>query len=49
MKGYDDKYHGSNVFTLYPRSSIGKLLDDLTASLIQNREDNKYGQIRGCK
>ena len=36
----DDKYHHSNVFTLYPRSSIRKLLDDLIASLIQNREDN---------
>ena len=35
-----DKYHHSNVFTLYPRSSIRKLLDDLTTSLIQNREDN---------
>ena len=39
-KLYDDKYHHSNVFTLYPRSSIRKLLDDLTTSLIQNREDN---------
>ena len=39
-KVYDDKYHHSNVFTLYPRSSIRKLLDDLTTSLIQNREDN---------
>ena len=28
------------VFTLYPRSSIRKLLDDLTTSLIQNQEDN---------
>ena len=37
---YYDKYHHSNVFTLYPRSSIRKLLDDLTTSLIQNREDN---------
>ena len=37
---YDDKYHHSNVFTLYPRSSIGKLFDDLTPSLIPNREDN---------
>ena len=35
---YDDKYHHSYVFTLYPRSSIRKLYD-LTASLIQNRED----------
>ena len=33
---YDDKYHHSNVFTLYPRSSIRKLLDILTTSLIQN-------------
>ena len=39
-KVYDDKYHHSNVFTLYPRSSIRKLLDDLIASLIRNREDN---------
>ena len=39
-KVYDDKYHHSNVFTLYPRSSIRKLLDDLTTFLIQNREDN---------
>ena len=38
-KVYDDKYHHSNVFTLYPRSSIRKLLDDLTTSLIQNWED----------
>ena len=37
---YDDKYHHSNVLTLYPRSSIRKLLDNLTASLIQNGEDN---------
>ena len=37
---YYDKYHHSNVFTLYPRSSIRKLWDDLTTSLIQNREDN---------
>ena len=35
-----EKYHHSNVFTLYPRSSTRKLLDNLTASLIQNREDN---------
>ena len=39
-KLYDDKYHHSDVFTLYSRSSIRKLLDDLTTSLIQNREDN---------
>ena len=31
---YDHKYHHSNVLTLYPRSSIRKLLDNLTASLI---------------
>ena len=35
-----EKYHHSNVFTLYPRSSTRKLLDNLTTSLIQNREDN---------
>ena len=39
-KVYDDKYHHSNVFTLYPRSIIIKLLDGLTTSLIQNREGN---------
>ena len=39
-KVYDGKYHHSNVFTFYLRSSIRKLLDDLTTSLIQNREDN---------
>ena len=43
----DDKYHHSNVFTLYPRSSIRKLLDDLIASLIQNREDN-VGRLDGA-
>ena len=37
---YDNKYHHSNVLTLYPRSSIGKLLGNLTAFLIQNREYN---------
>ena len=37
---YDDKYHHSNVLTDYPRSSIRKLLDNLTASLIQNGKDN---------
>ena len=36
----DDKYHHSNVFTLYPRSSIRTLLDDLIAFLVQNGEDN---------
>ena len=39
-KLYDDKYHHSDVFTLYSRSSIRKLVDDLTTSLIQNQEDN---------
>ena len=38
-KVYDCKYHHSNVFTLYFRSCIRKLLDDLTAYLIKNRED----------
>ena len=33
---YDNKYHHSNVLTLYPRYSIGKLLGNLTAFLIQN-------------
>ena len=36
----DNKYHESNVFTLYHRSSIRRLLDNLTQSLIQKREDN---------
>ena len=39
-KVFDDKYHYSNIFKLYPRSSVRKLLDKLTQSLIQNREDN---------
>ena len=39
-KVFDDKYHYSNIFKLYPRPSIRKLLDKLTQSLIQNREDN---------
>ena len=38
-KVYDCKYHNSNVFTLYLRSCIRKLLDDITAYLIKNRED----------
>ena len=36
----DDKYHQSDVLTLYSRSSIRKILDDLNTSLIQKREDN---------
>ena len=36
----DDQYHQSYVFTLYPRSSIRRLLDNLTQSLIQKTEDN---------
>ena len=36
-KVYDDKYHHRNVFILYPRSSIRKLLDKLTTFLINNR------------
>ena len=36
----DDKYHQSKVFTLCRRSSIRKLLDNLTESLVQNRENN---------
>ena len=39
-KVFDDKYHYNNIFKLYPRSSIRKLLNKLTQSLIQNREDN---------
>ena len=37
---FDDKYHHSDVFSLYRRSSIRRLLDNLTQSLIQNRENN---------
>ena len=37
---FDDKYHHSDIFKLYIRSRIRKLLDNLTQSLIQNREDN---------
>ena len=37
---YDDNYHHNIVLTLYSRYSIRNLLDDLTPSLIQNREDN---------
>ena len=40
VKVFDDKYHYSNIFKLYPRSSIRNLLNKLTQSLIQNREDN---------
>ena len=36
----DDKYHQSDVFTLYRRSNIRKSLDKLTESLIQKREYN---------
>ena len=36
----DDQSHQSNIFTLYRRSSIRKLLGNLTESLIQTREDN---------
>ena len=36
-KVYGDKYHHRNVFILYPRSSIRKLLDKLTTFLINNR------------
>ena len=39
-RGFDDKYHYSNIFKLHPRSSIRKLLDKLIQSLNQNREDN---------
>ena len=39
-RGFDDKYHHSNIFKLHPRSSIRKLLDKLIQSLNQNREDN---------
>ena len=37
---YDNKYHYGNPLTLYPKSSIRKLLDDLVQSLYQNRFEN---------
>ena len=37
---FNNKYHHSFIFTLFRRSSIRRLLDNLTKSLIQNREDN---------
>ena len=37
---FDDKYHHSDIFSLYRRSSIRRLLDNLTQYLIQNRENN---------
>ena len=37
---YDNKYHYGNPLTLYPKSSIRKLLDDLAQSLYQNRFEN---------
>ena len=35
-----DKYHHSDIFSLYRRPSIRKLLDNWTVSLIQNQENN---------
>ena len=46
-KVFDDKYHYSNIFRLYHRSSIRKLLDKLTQSLTQNRED-KMARLKGA-
>lgn len=37
---YDNKYHYSKPLTLYPKSSIRKLLYDLAQSLYQNRFEN---------
>ena len=37
---YDNKHHYGNPLTLYPKSSIRKLLDDLAQSLYQNRFEN---------
>ena len=37
---YDNKYHYGNPLTLYPKSSIRKLLDDLTQSFYQNHFEN---------
>ena len=37
---FDDKYHRSDILKLYRKSSIRKLLDKLSESLIQTREDN---------
>ena len=37
---YDNKYHYGSPLTLYPKSSIRKLLDDLVQSLYQNRFEN---------
>ena len=37
---YDNKYHYGNPLTLYPKSSIRKLSDDLVQSLYQNRFEN---------
>ena len=37
---FDDKYHHSDIFSLYRRPSIRKLLDNWTVSLIQNQENN---------
>ena len=45
-KVYDDKYHQSDIFSLYTRSSIRNLLDNLTISLIQNRENDMATSIR---
>ena len=37
---FDHKYHRSDIWRLYRRSSIRKLLDKLSESLIQTRKDN---------
>ena len=37
---FDDKYHRSDILKLYRQSIIRNLLDKLTKSSIQNREDN---------
>ena len=45
-KVYDNKYHQGDIFSSYRRSSIRKLLDNLTISLIQNRENDMATSIR---
>ena len=41
-----DKYHYSNILTLEPRVHTKKLLNNLFATLIQNRKDN-FAKIEG--
>ena len=41
-----DKYHYSNILTLEPRVHTKKVLNNLFATLIQNRKDN-FAKIEG--